>query len=159
LTIVVGVACAVGALVSMLAMGTGANQQLFANVRPDRVIVTTRGTRMGQGNISRQEAAILLGLPGVRKDASGEPIVGFQAMVPIEGRRRDTNKRIFFPLVGMSGQMNELGGNRHLTAGREFKPGLHELVASNACRRQFTSFELGDRRPLRGSEWAVVGHF
>ena len=34
LTIVVGVTCAVGVLVSMLAMGTGAREQQLANVGP-----------------------------------------------------------------------------------------------------------------------------
>jgi putative ABC transport system permease protein len=159
LTIIVGVTCAVGALISMLAMGTGAREQALANVRPDRVILTTQGTRMGQGSISRQEAAVVLGLPGVRKDASGEPIVVFQAMAPIEGRRRDSDKRIFFPLVGVTSKLDELGAERRFTAGRQLKPGLHELVASNPCRRQFSGFELGDRRLLRGSDWTVVGNF
>ena len=70
----------------MLAIGTGAREQQLANVRPDRVILTTRGTPPGQGNITKQEAAVVLGLPGVRKDAKGDPIVVFQSMVPIEGR-------------------------------------------------------------------------
>src|SRR5215213_9750368 len=78
LTIVVGVTCAVGVLVSMLAMGTGAREQQLANVRPDRVVLTTRGTGPGQGNISKQEAAVVLGLPGLRKDAKGDPLVVFQ---------------------------------------------------------------------------------
>src|SRR5262245_40702578 len=85
LTILVGVTCAVGVLVSMLAMGTGAREQQVANVRPDRVMLTTRGTRPGQGSITRQEAAVIPGLPGVRRDAKGDPIVVFQSMVPIEG--------------------------------------------------------------------------
>ncbi|HKR35672.1 MAG TPA: hypothetical protein VJT10_12585, partial [Steroidobacteraceae bacterium] len=88
LTILVGVTCAVGVLVSMLAMGTGAREQQTANVRPDRVVLTTRGTVQGQGSITKQEAAVILGLPGVRKDAKGDPIVVFASMVPIEGRRR-----------------------------------------------------------------------
>jgi putative ABC transport system permease protein len=159
LTIVVGVTCAVGVLVSMLAIGTGAREQQTANVRADRVVLTTRGTLQGQGSISKQEAAVILGLPGVRKDAKGEPIVVFQSMVPIEGRRRETGKRIYFPLVGETGRMQELAPDLHFTAGRAFEPGLHELVASNACRRQFVGFELGDRRLIRGSDWTVVGHF
>ena len=159
LTIVVGVTCAVGVLVSMLAMGSGARQQQLANVRPDRVVLTTRGTLQGQGSSSKQEAAVILGLPGVRKDAKGEPIVVFQATVPIEGRRRPSGKRIYFPLVGTTSKLAELTPDLHFTAGRTFQPGLHELVASNACRRQFTGFELGDRRLIRGSDWTVVGLF
>lgn len=159
LTIIVGVTCAVGVLVSMLAMGTGAREQQVANVRPDRVVLTTRGTVQGQGSITKQEAAVILGLPGVRKDAKGDPIVVFSSMVPIEGRRRSTDKRIYFPLVGVTGKMSELAPDLRFTAGRTFQPGLHELVASNACRRQFVGFELGDRRLIRGSDWTVVGHF
>jgi len=159
LTIVVGVTCAVGVLVSMLAMGTGAREQQEASVRPDRVVVTTRGTVQGQGSITKQEAAVILGLPGVRKDAQGEPIVVFQAMVPIEGERRASGKRIYFPLVGTTSKLTELTPDLRFTAGRTFEPGLHELVASNVCRRQFAGFELGDKRLIRGSDWTVVGHF
>jgi len=159
LTIVVGVTCAVGVLVSMLAIGTGAREQQEANVRPDRAVLTTRGTVQGQGSITKQEAAVILGLPGIRKDAKGEPIVVFQAMVPIEGRRRASDQRIYFPLVGTTAKLTELTPDLHFTAGRSFRPGLHELVASNACRRQFIGFELGDRRLIRGSDWTVVGHF
>jgi len=159
LTILVGVTCAVGTLVSMLAMGTGAREQQVANVRSDRVILTTTGTQQGQGSITKQEAAVILGLPGVRKDAKGNPIVVFQSMVPIEGRRRSTGNRIYFPLAGVTPKMTELAPELHFTGGRAFKPGLHELVASNSCGRQFIGFEIGDRRPIRGSDWAVVGHF
>ncbi len=38
-TIIVGVACAVGVLVSMLAMGVGARREALGNVRPDRAVV------------------------------------------------------------------------------------------------------------------------
>jgi putative ABC transport system permease protein len=159
LTILVGVTCAVGTLVSMLAMGTGAREQQVANVRSDRVILTTTGTQQGQGSITRQEAAVILGLPGVRKDAKGDPIVVFQSMVPIEGRRRSTGNRIYFPLAGVTPKITELAPELHFTGGRAFQPGLHELVASNSCGRQFVGFEIGDRRPIRGSDWTVVGHF
>jgi putative ABC transport system permease protein len=159
LTILVGVTCAVGVLVSMLAMGTGAREQQSANVRPDRVVLTTTGTRPGQGNITKEEAAVILGLPGVRRTAAGTPIVVFQSMVPIEGRRRATGKRIYFPLVAVTAAFSEFAPEIHYTAGRPFASGLSELVASNACTRQFVGFELGDQRSIRGGNWTVVGHF
>jgi putative ABC transport system permease protein len=159
LTILVGVTCAVGTLVAMLAMGAGARAQQMANIHPDRVMLTTTGTQPGQGSISKQEAAVILGLPGVRKDAKGEPIVVFQSMVPIEGRRRSTGKRIYFPLVGVTSKMIALAPELHFTGGRAFEPGLHELVATNSCSRQFAGFGIGDRQLIRGSDWTVVGHF
>jgi putative ABC transport system permease protein len=159
LTILVGVTSAVGVLVSMLAMGTGAREQELSTVRPDRVILTTTGSRLGQGNVSQDEAAVILGLPGIRKNARGEPIVAFQAVVPIQGRRQVTGLRIYFPLIGISPNVTELAPEIHFTAGRMFQPGLQELVVSNPCRRQFVGFEMGDRRPLHGGDWSIVGQF
>jgi putative ABC transport system permease protein len=159
LTIVIGVTCAVGVLVSMLAMGVGARKQELGNARDDRVILTTTGARFGQGSVTREEAAVVLGLPGIRQDAKGDPIVVLRSMVPIEGHRRVTGKRIYFPLIGVSATMADSAPEMRFTAGRRFSPGLHELVASNACARQFVGFEIGDRRPLHGSDWTVVGHF
>src|SRR6202167_5315802 len=75
LTIIIGVTCAVGVLVSMLAMGTGARRQELGNVRADRVVLMTSGARVFQSDISREEAAAVIGLPGILKGAGGEPIV------------------------------------------------------------------------------------
>jgi putative ABC transport system permease protein len=160
LTIIVGVTCAVGVLVSMLAMGAGARRQEMTGVRPDAVVVTSTGARSAmQSSISRDEAAAVRDLPGIRKDASGEPIVDPQSWVGVEGRRRGTGKRLYFPLLGVSPSIAREQPPLRLTAGRLFQPGLHELAVSNACVRQFTEFEIGDRRPIHGSDWVVVGHF
>ncbi len=159
LTIIVGVTCAVGVLVSMLAMGTGARRQEMGNVRADRVVLITSGARVWQSDISREEAAAVLALPGIQRGAQGEPIVVFESELPVEGRRRGLGKRIFFPLIGTTPTVTEYRPEMRFTSGRMFQTGLHELIAGNACVRQFTGFEIGDRRPIHGMDWSVVGHF
>ncbi len=159
LTIIIGVTCAVGALVALLAMGVGARQQALGDVRPDRVIFTSSGSLGMDGSIPREEAATVRELPGLLHGAQGEPVVVFQTFIPMEGRRRVTNRRIFFPLLGVSAGLTALVPEMHFTQGRMFRPGLHELIASNACARQFSGFELGDKRPIHGIDWTIVGHF
>jgi putative ABC transport system permease protein len=159
LTIIIGVTCAVGVLVSMLAMGTGARRQELGEGGADHVVLITSDARYGQSDISRDEAAAILGLPGIRRGAQGQPVVVFESMVFIEGRRRVTGNRIYFPLIGTTPTVTQYQPEMSFTEGRMFKPGLHELVASNPCTRQFTGFEIGDRRPIHGSDWSVVGHF
>jgi len=122
LTIVVGVTCAVGALVSMLAMGTGAR-------------------------------------PGIRKGSTGDPIVVFESATFIEGRRRGTDVRIYFPVTGVTKNLEQYLPELRFTEGRMFAPGLHELIASNPCARQFRGFELGDQRLIHGIAWTIVGRF
>jgi putative ABC transport system permease protein len=159
LTIIVGVTCAVGVLVSMLAMGTGARRQEMGDVRADHVILTTSGARVWESNISREEAAATLQLPGIRRGTQGEPIVVFESIVPIEGRRRVTGNRIYFPLVGVTSTLTQYQPAMRFISGRMFQRGLHELIASNPCTRQFSGFEIGDRRHIHGSDWTIVGHF
>ena len=159
ITIIIGVGCAVGVLVSMLAMGTGARQQEMGDVRDDRVVLSTTGTRSGDGNISRQEAAAILSKPGIRRGTTGEPIVVWESVVFIEGRRQLTGTRIYFPLVGITPSLIDYRPEVHFTEGRMFKPGLHELIASNPCVRQFSGFGIGDHRLIHGADWSIVGHF
>ena len=66
LTILVGVTCTVAVLVSMLAMGTGAHRQATGDVRDDEVVIQTKGARVVQSNISRDEAVAVRDLPGYR---------------------------------------------------------------------------------------------
>ena len=159
LTIIVGVTCAVGVLISMLAMGIGVQREGMADVRADRVILSSTGARVFQSSIPKNEAVIARELPGIKKDANGAPIVVFESLVPIEAHRRVTGVRIFFPLVGTTATFTEYRPEIRLTGGRMFHTGLHELVANNPCSRQFTGFEIGDRRSIRGADWTIVGHF
>jgi len=160
MTIVIGVTCAVGTLVSMLAMGTGAREQELGDVRADRVVLTSTGARSGaQSSIPRDEARTIRDMPGIRRGANGEPIVVFQSLVFVEARRRVTGARLNFPLLGISPNVTEYEPEFRLTAGRTVQPGLHELIASSPCARQFTGFEIGERRSLRGSGWLIVGQF
>ena len=160
LTIIIGVTCAVGVLVSMLAMGSGARRQALGNVRDDQVVVNSHGARGIQSSIPRDEADTVRDLPGIRNGSDGKPIVEFRSIVPIEAHRRVTGTRIFFPLIGITGTAAaDVEPELHLTEGRVFRPGLHELIASNPCVRQFTGFGLGDKRPIGGADWTIVGHF
>jgi len=159
LTITIGVTCAVGVLVAMLALGSGARRQVLAGVREDRVVVNSHGARGIESSIPRDEADTVRDLPGIKKGNDGKPLVEFQSVVPIEARRRVTDARIFFPLVGITGGPADTDPDLHLTEGRVFRPGLHELIASHPCVRQFSGFEIGDKRSIGGVEWSIVGHF
>ena len=61
--------------------------------------------------------------------------------------------------MGVTAGLRDFAPEIRFTAGRLFTSGLRELIASNACNRQFLGFELGDRRVLRGGDWTIVGHF
>jgi putative ABC transport system permease protein len=159
LTIVIGVTCTVAVLVSMLAMGTGARLQAQGDAHDDEAIVQAQGASGFDSNISRDQLVTLRDLPGVDRDKDGEPRIAGIVYVPFEGHRRGTGRRVFFPLVGSSDVKFELRPPAQLTEGRLFRPGLHEIITTNACAGQFDGFGLGARREVRGIDWTVVGHY
>ncbi|HEX4049760.1 MAG TPA: ABC transporter permease [Steroidobacteraceae bacterium] len=159
-TIVVGVTCAVGVLVSMPAMGAGARREAMGNVRPDHVILMSLDAQLPfQSSIPKDQLALIRALAGIRRNAKGEPIAVGEALVFLAGSSADRQQEIDFPIYGVTPGLRDYSPELHLTAGRMFRPGLRELIASNQCVRQFTGFAVGDTRRLVGGMWLVVGNF
>ena len=159
-TTVIGVTCAVGVLISMLAMGVGARRAAMGNVRPDRAsVLSVDAVGPGQSDISKDVAAQIGDLPGIRRNASGQPIAVPQTLVFVQARRNDSGNLVGFPMTGAGAGLTDYAPELHLTAGRMFRPGLLELIASNYCAHQYQHFSVGDERLIQGVEWLVVGNF
>lgn len=160
LTIVIGVACAVGVLVSMLAMGVGSKREAMGNVRSDRVILMGTGaTSAPQSSVAKDLLPLIYDLPGIRRNAAGKPMAAAQALLFTQARKKVTGEPMGFSLRGVTAGLADILPELHLTSGRMFEPGLHELIASNKCARQLSNFAVGDKRVMRGGEWTVVGNF
>lgn len=159
-TTVIGVTCAVGVLVSMLAMGVGARREALGNVRPDRVILLSQSA-MGQSDseISKDMASLIPQLPGIRRDARGNPIAVPEARVFVRAREKVTGQTFGFSMVGAGAELTAYAPELRLTSGRMFKSGLRELIANNYCGRVYENFNIGDTRVIQGRDWRVVGNF
>jgi len=159
-TIVIGVTCAVGVLVSMLALGVGARREAMANANPNRAILTSvDAPSPAQSNIAKDTVPLILNLPGIRRNAQNKPIVVFQVTMFIQALSKISSGRTIFPLIGTTPGLTDYQPELHMTAGRMFNTGLHELIASNQCARQYEDFGVGAKRHLRGGDWSVVGNF
>jgi putative ABC transport system permease protein len=159
-TTVIGVTCAVGVLISMLAMGVGARREAMGNVRPDRASVLSIDAQgPGQSDLPKDLATLIGDLPGIRRNVSGQPIAVPQTLVYVQARRQDSGNLVGFPMTGAGAGLTDYAPELHLTAGRMFRPGLLELIASNNCAHQYQHFGVGDRQLIQGVEWHVVGNF
>jgi putative ABC transport system permease protein len=113
----------------------------------------------GQSNISKELAALIGNLPGVRRNSRGEPIAVPDVSVWIQARRKDTGNLVWYPLTGVGAGLTDYAPELHLTAGRMFRLGVRELIASNYCANQYQQFAVNDRPLIQGVEWLVVGNF
>jgi putative ABC transport system permease protein len=159
-TSVVGVTCAVGVLVSMLAIGVGARREAMGNVRPDRaILMSIDALGPAQSSIARETVALIRALPGIRRNAKGEPIVVAESLVSLAGFSKADREQLDFQIFGVTSDLADYAPELHLTSGHMFRSGLRELITSNKCVRQFKDFAVGDKRRLSGGEWLVVGNF
>jgi len=159
-TIVIGVTCTVGVLVSMLALGVGARREAMGGASPNRAIVTSvDAPSPAQSSITKDDAPLILDLPGIRRNAEGKPIVVFQVTVFVQARSRIDRTQTGFPLIGMTPGLTDYEPELRMTAGRMFRSGLHEMIASNKCVRQYEDFGVGSKRHLRGGDWLVTGNY
>jgi putative ABC transport system permease protein len=160
LTIVIGVGCAVGVLVSMLAMGVGARRQAMGNVRADHAVVMSVGSLAPwQSSIPKDVAPLVGTLPGIRRNEAGKPIAVPEAAVFIQARDRVSGAKVGFPLIGEGPGLSDYSPTLHITAGRMFRPGLREVIANPLCVQKYADFAVGDKRTMRGGDWQIVGNF
>ncbi|HEY3797972.1 MAG TPA: ABC transporter permease [Caulobacteraceae bacterium] len=159
LVTVIGVACVVAVMLSLLGIGAGVARAMKSGERDDVAIVHAPGATITMGSFSPGDVAQIAQAPGVKRDATGRPMVQPQASIVVELQAKSggTNN------ASLSGS-GEIGremrsGSFHLLAGRFYRSGLHELIVGKAAQRQYKNLDVGDTITLRGTPWTVVGAF
>jgi putative ABC transport system permease protein len=160
LVTIIGTACVVGVLISMLSIGAGARSMVMHDARSDRVWVLKHGAHgTFDSSLAKDVVLAIADMPGIKRGVDGKPLLYGAVFVGVEGRKRIDNSRAMFPLFGVGDRFAAVHPEFHITAGRMFQPGLRELVAGKSRHELFKNFEIGDHIRLRGNDWTVVGHF
>jgi len=160
LVIVVGMACVVGVLLSMLSFSTGLSRSIESAANPGRAIVLQNGARdeFGQA-ITREAATAILNAPGIQFDTDRRPIASPENINLVPVMRRDRQLPVRMILRGVSPKAFALRPEFRLTSGRMFRPGTHELIAGTAAQAQFENLNIGDKVIMPDGEWEIVGAF
>ncbi|WP_312316010.1 ABC transporter permease [Stenotrophomonas sp.] len=158
--VVVGIAGVVGVLVAMLAMGQGF-QSTLNSTGDDTTAIVLRGGSQAETNsvITREQTPLLSTLPGVSKDAQGRPMISpeLSQVVNLVSKGDGTDVNAQFRGVGEMGWL--VHDKVKVTEGRQFKPGLREIVVGKGAQSQFRGLEVGKSLTLGNQQWTVVGAF
>lgn len=159
LVIVVGMACVIGVMLSMLSLTEGMMQAYRDTGDPGRALVVSAGAQSeGNSSIARDKARIIMDAPGIAKAPDGSPMAdpGINSGVPVvrlNGRPAYNNLRGFGPKGFM------LRPEFHLVSGRMFRFGTRELIVGASAKSQFKGMNVGDKVILPDGEWPIVGSF
>jgi putative ABC transport system permease protein len=159
--IVIGLAGVVAVFTALLAMLTGFESTLKAAGRADEAIIL-RGSSDAEINsgLDRDSDDLIEQAPGIRRGADGKPLASAEVMVIAELIRKDDVKNgANITLRGVEPTAFALRPQLKIVEGRNFTPGLRELIVGRNVQRQFKGAELGNAVRMRASDWTVVGVF
>lgn len=157
---VAGFLIAATTLVGLLTIPSGL-AQLAGHTGLDDVAMVLRGQNASEArglNIA-QKSAMIGNLPGVAHNAQGQALVAPQFVVNVtlrhhDGTRGDVMVRGVSPIF-----WQVVGDSVHISKGRVFKPGIHELIAGTDATRQFVALGTGAHVVIRQTPWKVTGKF
>jgi putative ABC transport system permease protein len=160
LVIVVGMACVVAVLLSMLSFSTGLSDTIRAAGDPGRAIVVAKGAmdEFGQG-VSRAATVSVQSAPGIRRGEGGQPMVSAESLTNVPIFRKADRLPVRVVLRGIGPQGLAIRPEFRLVDGRMFAAGTHELIVGTAARAQFADLDIGSKVSLPDGEWTVVGAF
>ena len=161
LVIVIGLAGVVGVFTALLAMAVGFESTLKATGRSDAVIIMRGGSDEELNSaFDRDSTDVIKQEPGIATGADGKPLASAEMMVIAELLRRDDTKNgANITVRGVEPAAFALRPHLKIIAGRNFTPGLRELIVGSGVLRQFQGADIGQVVRMRGSNWTVVGEF
>jgi putative ABC transport system permease protein len=160
LVIVVGMACVVGVLLSMLSMSEGMYRAYTGTGDPGRAIVVSQGADNEViSHIGRDIGAIIESAPGIAKDVDGQPVADRGLLFGVPAIKKGHNSDSYIFMRGFGAKGFALRPDFKIVAGRRFEPGRRELIAGVGAQGQFTGMNIGDRVILPDGPWTIVGSF
>jgi len=159
LVIVVGMACVIAVLISMLSLTTGYVESEMKAGDPGRAIVIADGVENeNASSLTRDQANMIMDAPGIKKDADGSVVAESEVMVGAPVTRK-TGIRTYLLIRGFGSKGVELRPEFKIIAGRMFHPGAQEMIIGKAGQDQFAGMAIGDKIILPNGQWPIVGVF
>jgi putative ABC transport system permease protein len=160
LVVVVGMACAVGALVSILSMSAGYLRAMANTGSPSRAIIMSDGALGEWGStIAHDEATTLADMPGVARDDARRPIVSADYITYTSVSSKSDGQDEGVQVRGVSLEDPRLRPEIRLINGRWFRPGKFEVVVGKGAQDLFEGLNVGDQVTLPSGDWLITGTF
>src|SRR5271163_441105 len=155
-----GIALTVTTAVFLMALLAGLKKAFMASGDPVNVLVMRKGsTAELSGGFDANLFPVLRTLPGVAKDAQGEPIASGEWVVVVVLPRKDGTGEVNVSVRGLMPAGLTLRPSAKLVEGRWFTPGQREVVVGNSIHNRFSGANVGDNLDFAKGQWKVVGVF
>jgi putative ABC transport system permease protein len=157
LVVVIGMACAVGALLSVMSLSTGIMNVLNKG-REDRAIILSQGQQSeGGSTITRANASVIADLPGVKRTANGRPAASADVLGGIRVTKKSDGLETGQEVRGVGPDVLAVRPEIRMVRGRMFQPGKFEVIVGKNAPILYQNMDIGDKIDLPQGDWKIVG--
>lgn len=157
---ILSIALVVFIFVSVMALANGLEAALVSSGDALNILVLRRGSGSElSSSVPNAALQVIKYLPGVAVNASGEPEVSAEVFVIINLPKGNEGDVANVAIRGVSAAGFQIRPQMRLVAGRQFQPGLHEVIVSRTLSKRFANMNLGDQLRLGKANWTVTGMF
>jgi putative ABC transport system permease protein len=159
MVVLIGMACAVGALLSVLSLSAGVLNML-GHGRADRAVVLSQSAQYeGASTITRPNAGVIANAPGIKKTAADRPIISAETIAGVAAVKKKDGFSTFVQVRGMGPEGLSLRPEIRLISGRMFQPGKFEVIAGKNMPTVYRDMTVGSQVDLPQGKWKIVGIF
>ena len=159
LVAVIGFTGVVMVFVAVFAIRDGFNQTLHESGSPDVAIVLRGGAGAEVNSVlSVNDAKLVAEAPGIQPTAGG-PLASDELLVQLSMPKIDTGLDANVPFRGVDANAFRVHDKVRIVAGRNFQPGLNEVIVGARASHEYKGFALGDVIHSGPYQWSIVGVF
>lgn len=153
-------ACVVGVLTGLLAIAEGYKQFVNVSNAQGVVIVLREGADAEtRSPMNFDEVPYISNSKYVRRDSNNEPLASpellWRALLTLTKSQKDE----MLGWRGITGKAREVRKNFQIIQGRNFTPGLNEVIIGKSLLNKYDGLTLGKAIKIMGVDWSVVGVF
>jgi putative ABC transport system permease protein len=155
-----GISLVVAVLLVLTAMANGFRVALRATGSPENAIVTQRGSN-GEltSGFSRDNANTIMVDSRVERDDRGQPLASPEIVIVASLPRKTDGSDVNVTVRGVSPMAFKVRQNVRIVEGRNFTPGLYELVVGKKASDRYEGAQVGSTIRIQRRTWNVVGVF
>jgi len=143
----------------VLALWQGVSRTLSVTASDRNVLTMRIGSQAEmQSVVTRESVDIIRALPGIERNARGEPLASPEILTLINIARED-GKKTNVQVRGMAPVGLEMRPGVKIVEGRLFRSGANEAIVSRNLANRFAGMALGNTIKSGSYRWTIVGHF
>lgn len=125
----------------------------------DLIVLRKGATDESSSGIEQKVARQVANLPGIQRDATGQPMCSVEFVTILTRPRRGDGGTTNLIVRGLEPVGRSLRPDFTIVQGRDLRPGVNEAITSRQMARRFQNLAIGEKLEINKVYFEIVGYF